>query len=90
MYVDQNIRSTHGSSDMEQRLKITSKMMMVEELTDAIGIVTYKKALTFRKHLKRSFLTGRNALPVYIKDAPKGTLPSMRGELTLILLKQEP
>jgi len=75
---------------MEQRLKITSKMMMVEELTDAIGIVTYKKALTFRKHLKRSFLTGRNALPVYIKDAPKGTLPSMRGELTLILLKQEP
>ena len=96
MHAEQKLRSTHGSSDIEQRLKIVknlssspSKMMTVEELTDAIGIVTYEKALTFRKHLKRSFLTGRNALPVYIKDAPKGTVPSIRRELTLIILKQE-
>ena len=52
------------------------------ELTDAIGMSTYQKTFTFCKHLKRSFLTGRSALLVYIKDSPKWTEPSMRRELT--------
>lgn len=48
-----------------------SKMLRVDDLTDAIGIQSYSKAYTFRKHLKSLFLTGKNALPVYIKDPPK-------------------
>lgn len=93
---EEKLRRTHCSGDIEQRLRIVkhlssspSKMMTVEEVTDAIGIVTYQKALAFRKHLKRSFLTGSNALPVYIKDSPKGTEPSLRKELTLVILKQD-
>ena len=66
-----------------------AKMMTVEELTDAIVIVTYDKALMFRKHLKRSLLTGKNAIPVYIKDPPTGTSSSLKKELTLVILKHD-
>jgi len=83
------------SDDAKQRLMIIqslrsspSKMLSVDELTDAIGIQSYNKAYTFRKHLKRSFLTGKNALPAYIKDPPKGTAPSMKRDLTIVILKE--
>ena len=34
-------------------------------------------------------LTGKNALPVFIKDPPKRTVPSMKKELTLVVLKEQ-
>lgn len=93
LHTDINVEKKTQS---EQRHKIMkclsaspSKMMTVEELTDAIGIVTYDKSFIFRKHLKRSFLTGKNALPIYIKDPPTGTSPSLKKELTLVILKHD-
>ena len=66
------------SNDAKQRLLIMqglqsslSKILSVNELTDAIGIHLFDKAFIFRQHLKRSFLIGKNALPVFIKDPPK-------------------
>lgn len=63
LHTDINVEKKTQS---EQRHKIMkclsaspSKMMTVEELIDAIGIVTYDKSFIFRKHLKRSFLTGK-------------------------------
>ena len=90
-------KKTQRPDEFDQRLiKIVkclsaspAKMMTVEELTDAIVIVTYDKALMFRKHLKRSLLTGKNAIPVYIKDPPTGTSPSLKKELTLVILKHD-
>ena len=88
--------NVEGRTQSEQRHKIMkclsaspSKMMTVEELTDATGIVTYDKAFVFRKHLKRSFLTGKHALPIYIKDPPPGTSPSLKEELTLVILRHD-
>ena len=66
-----------------------SNMMMIEELTDVVGIDSREKDLTFCKHFKWSFLIGKNALPVYIKDPPKGSVPSMKREITLVLLKED-
>lgn len=63
--------------------------MTIEELTDVVGIDSREKASMFRKHFKRSFLIGKNAFPVYIKDPPKGTVPSMKREITLVLLKDD-
>ena len=95
-YIDDTLRNVHSSEDVLQRQRMIkslifspSKMMTVEELTDVVGIDSYEKASMFRKHFKRSFLNGKNALPVYIKDPPKGTLPSMKKELTLVILKQD-
>ena len=95
-HVEYKVKSKHCPDDVYQRLNIIKslrsspqKMMTVEELTDAIGIVTYQNALCFRKHLKRYLLIGRNALPVYIKDPPKGTVPSLKKELTIVILKQD-
>ena len=66
-----------------------SKMMTIDELTDAVRIDSREKALMFRKHFNCSFLIGKNALPVYIKDPPKATVPSMKKEITLVLLKED-
>ena len=68
---------------------LPSKMMTVEELADATGIVTYDKAFIFRKHVKRSFLTGKHAFPIYIKHPPPGTSPSLKKELTVVILRHD-
>ena len=94
--IDDALRNGHSSEDTLQRQRMIkslifspSKMMSIEELTDAVGIDSREKALMFRKHFKRSFLTGKNALPIYMKDPPKGTVPSMKREITLVVLKED-
>ena len=93
---EDHLRNVCRSRDAEQRLTIIqslrlspSKMMSVEEFIDVIGIHSYNAAYTFRKHFKRSFLTGKNALPIYVKDPPQRTMPSMKRELTIVILKED-
>ena len=43
----------------------------------------------FRKHFKRSLQTGKNAIPAYIKDSPRGTSPLLKKELTLVILRHD-
>ena len=58
-----------------QSLQVSlSKMLNVNELTNAIRIRLYNKAYILSKYLKCSFLTGKNGLPVVINDPPKGTV----------------
>ena len=58
-YLQHTDINVEGKTQSEPRHKIMkylsaspSKMMTVEELTDATGIVTYDKAFIFRMHLK--------------------------------------
>lgn len=94
--IDDDMRNGLRLKGAKTCLKITKalrssplKMMTVKELIDVTGMNSYNKAFMFCKHLKCSLLTGKHALPVYIKDPPKGTVPSMKRELTLVILKED-
>ena len=91
-----DIRNGHRLESAKQCLKIFTalrssplRMLTVEDLINVTGNESYNKAYTFSKHLKRSLLIGKHALPVYIKDSPSRTVPSMNKELTLVILKED-
>ena len=59
----------------------------MDQAVDIVNLAAYEETNIWIKHFKRSFLTCKNALPIFVVDAPEKAPPELKRNLTLILLK---
>ena len=79
------------TASLNDRLKIveclenSSSGMTADEVCETIEMNDYERAMVYRIHLKHSLPTGKYALPIYVKNQPKETVPSMRKHLSIVM-----
>ena len=60
--------------------------LLMDQAVDIVNLAAYEETKMWIKHFKRSFLTGKNALPIFVVDPPEKAPTELNRDLTLILL----